>query len=270
MAYVLEAEEEFDRLERQSQHPSFDYKHELRKLDVPKNGSILDAGCGSGIVCRYIAEQYSTAHVFGCDLSQQRASLAAKAAKTHKNISIAQQDITALTYDANQFDAVICRYVLQHLGEDARRKAATEFFRVLKPGGQIYFVDTDALITTLYPQTALVAETIEKMRRQTSVDLDAGRKLPTLLVQSRFEKIDWAVDVTECKGANAAAEIEMMQERFVHVKPFLTSLTGSQKLAEQFAQEYVSAMKKPGAVYYQNKFIVTGYKPSKTKLSLVK
>jgi predicted SAM-dependent methyltransferase len=42
-------------------------------------------------------------------------------------------DITNLEFTANEFEAIICIHVLEHIPED--RKAMSELFRVLKPGG---------------------------------------------------------------------------------------------------------------------------------------
>ncbi len=42
-------------------------------------------------------------------------------------------DITAIPFDSESFDAIICIHVLEHVEND--RKAIQEFHRVLKPGG---------------------------------------------------------------------------------------------------------------------------------------
>jgi len=44
-----------------------------------------------------------------------------------------KQDITALTYADESFDMIMCNHVLEHIPDD--RKAMSELFRVLKPGG---------------------------------------------------------------------------------------------------------------------------------------
>jgi SAM-dependent methyltransferase len=44
-----------------------------------------------------------------------------------------RMDITAIGFPADQFDAIICYHVLEHVMDD--RRAMRELFRVLKPGG---------------------------------------------------------------------------------------------------------------------------------------
>ncbi len=52
--------------------------------------------------------------------------------------SITQQDITALTYADEQFDALICSHVLEHIIDDAL--AMRNLHRVLKKGGKAYLL----------------------------------------------------------------------------------------------------------------------------------
>ncbi len=47
--------------------------------------------------------------------------------------AMAEEDITQLSFDADRFDLIICSHTLDHIPDD--RKAMSEIFRVLKPGG---------------------------------------------------------------------------------------------------------------------------------------
>jgi SAM-dependent methyltransferase len=47
-------------------------------------------------------------------------------------------DITAIPFPEGSFDVVICSHVLEHVPED--RRAMSEVFRVLRPGGRAYFM----------------------------------------------------------------------------------------------------------------------------------
>ncbi len=64
--------------------------------------------------------------------------------KAHENIdylsadldmptAMVQMDITNITLEDNSFDVIICNHVLEHVPDD--RKAMSELYRVLKPGG---------------------------------------------------------------------------------------------------------------------------------------
>lgn len=47
--------------------------------------------------------------------------------------AIMAMDLTAMTFDDNSFDAIVCNHVLEHIPDD--KKAIKELYRVLKPGG---------------------------------------------------------------------------------------------------------------------------------------
>lgn len=46
---------------------------------------------------------------------------------------VARLDLTAIPFEANAFDVILCNHVLEHVPDDAR--AMRELLRVLKPGG---------------------------------------------------------------------------------------------------------------------------------------
>ena len=51
----------------------------------------------------------------------------------------AAEDIQA---DDESYDAVTCVYLFHELPLEIRKEALKEFYRVLKPGGQLFFVDS--------------------------------------------------------------------------------------------------------------------------------
>jgi SAM-dependent methyltransferase len=70
-------------------------------------------------------------------------------------------DATDLPFEDASFDFVICVHVLEHIPED--RKALSEFFRVLRPGGEAIFqVPPSELQTTR--EDAAVTDPLERER----------------------------------------------------------------------------------------------------------
>ena len=49
------------------------------------------------------------------------------------NRAMIEMDITNITYEDNSFDVILCSHVLEHVMDD--KKAMSELFRVLSPGG---------------------------------------------------------------------------------------------------------------------------------------
>jgi ubiquinone/menaquinone biosynthesis C-methylase UbiE len=230
----------------------------------------LDAGCGSGIVSRYLAKRHPTSTVTGCDASTDRVEQARKAASNIKNLSFQTADLRHLPFRDTSFDAIVCRYVLQHLGATASAVTVRELVRCLAPGRSIVLIDCDGFFHNLYPQPPLVKEVLMKFMASGPVDLDIGRKLPHLLRTAGIEDLSWRIETIECQGTVLEHEAQLTSERLAQAAPALAQLLQSEARATAFTQEYLAAIRAPGAVLFYNKFIVTGKKPQLTRgLSLI-
>jgi SAM-dependent methyltransferase len=88
---------------------------------------ILDAGCGTGAVMKYLARY---GEVTGFDFSAE----ALKFSRRRGHRRLAQASVLQIPLADGQFDAVVSFDVLCEIGVDDRQ-ALREFARVLKPGG---------------------------------------------------------------------------------------------------------------------------------------
>lgn len=263
MSYVLENESEFERLERQSTFPAYDISRELRSFKVERNDRILDVGCGSGIVTRFLASAHPDAEIVGCDSSEERLVQARESARALRNIRFCGGNITALPFPSGFFDSVVCRYVLEHLSAREATEAMRELFRTLRPGGVLCAIDFDGAYHNLFPQPPLVAEVIAKADRSDEIDLKVGRKIPQLMHVTGFVDIQREIEVINAEGDCLDQEVELTSERLRNALPFLIRLTGSDEQALTFTQQYLDAMRAPGSVLFFNKFIVAGRKPDR-------
>ncbi|MBU0972459.1 MAG: class I SAM-dependent methyltransferase [Proteobacteria bacterium] len=112
---------------------------DFNRLDIGPHDKILDIGCGEGRHTIRAAQEKGTCCTgadFGFDnLVQTRDKL-----KFHDEINdlscrdwnLSAMDITALPFQDNCFDTVICSEVLEHIPDDA--KAISELVRIVRPG----------------------------------------------------------------------------------------------------------------------------------------
>ena len=92
-----------------------------------KGKKVLDAGCGSGVYSRLLAEK--GAQVYGIELSSEMVDLAKKHC-AGMDIDFKQGSINKLPYANNTFDTIIASLVIHYLKNP--ETALKEFHRVLK------------------------------------------------------------------------------------------------------------------------------------------
>jgi len=115
-------------------------KRTAENAGLKKGKKVLDVACGTGWATIAAARLVSdTGFVTGIDIADQLLTLAkAKAtAAGLKNIKYFMGNAESLEFDDNTFDAVICASSI-FIFQDPT-KALCEWYRVLKPGGNVIF-----------------------------------------------------------------------------------------------------------------------------------
>lgn len=102
----------------------------LDALDLRPGLSLLDLGCGPGVLLRALAASTSGVKAVGLDAGMDRL-LQARAAPTPAPLS--RSDALHLPFHDSAFDRVLAAEVLEHLADDTA--ALGELHRVLVPGG---------------------------------------------------------------------------------------------------------------------------------------
>lgn len=112
---------------------------DLHKLGLEPGCRVLDAGCGSGRHLRELAKRPGL-QIVGIDrnpkdVADALSSLEQMPDALSHDYLVSQADITALPFENESFDCVICSEVLEHIPE--HEKALSELVRVLKPDGHL-------------------------------------------------------------------------------------------------------------------------------------
>lgn len=116
--------------------------------------TVLDLGCGSGRDCYLLSRLVGeTGRVIGVDMTDEQLDIARRHRDWHaerfgharSNVQFLQgyiEDLSALSIPDDSVDVIVSNCVV-NLSPDKRR-VLSEIFRVLKPGGELYFSDVYA------------------------------------------------------------------------------------------------------------------------------
>jgi SAM-dependent methyltransferase len=108
---------------------------------VRPDGRTLDNGCGTGRLLQKIKAE----NVVGLDISSEML----RRARSYSDALILGNS-QELPFHDSSFDTVFCRSLLHHLPQPW--KAVEEIARVLRPGGEVVFIDTNTSILSVLPR----------------------------------------------------------------------------------------------------------------------
>jgi len=99
---------------------------------LPTDSRILDLGCGSGDMLKYLSLRGFT-QALGIDLSEEQVELAVRSGANAENTDAFE----FLRNNIDEFDAIIALDFIEHFHKDEILLLASLIFSVLKPGGRL-------------------------------------------------------------------------------------------------------------------------------------
>jgi SAM-dependent methyltransferase len=113
-------------------------RHLVQEADLQPGQSVLEVGCGTGALNRWLARYTNGANpITGVDISQFMLREAANLARMDGLddwVTFAESDAENLNYADNSFDVTLSITVLEEVDAD---KALAEMIRVTRPGGRV-------------------------------------------------------------------------------------------------------------------------------------
>ena len=107
----------------------------LAELDLPADASVLDLGCGDGVLTARLADRVSSGLVIGIDSSPSMIAAARKLARP--NLRFEMLDINEFAF-RDRFDLIFSNAATLHWVKDHQGLLARTY-EALKPGGRIRF-----------------------------------------------------------------------------------------------------------------------------------
>ena len=158
-------------------------RHFTRSWKARSRGLWLDAGCGAGTYCRFLADHGQT--VVGADYSLP--SLLKARPRNPNGIHWIQADINHLPLPAGKLDGVLCYGVMQAISSSG--PAIKELAAAVKPGGEVW-VDALNSCSLLHVRVWIERRFFGKPPR---VRYEHPRLLRKLLQEAGFDNVvvDW-------------------------------------------------------------------------------
>ncbi len=188
------------RLEERGQHAGFSgmIRRYVSTLPTDHALTVLDLGCGTGVVTRRVAPViHPASRVHGADVSN---GLLREARRLDAAGRIRWDHIESgpLPYESALFDAVLMHTVLSHVPDPASVLAKAA--RVIKPGGRLIVFDADHAGTTYaQPDYATTRRIDQILAAAIATHPGVCREMPRHLKAARFRLRDYRVDViAEC------------------------------------------------------------------------
>ena len=155
----------------------------LAELGLGPGTHLLDAGCGAGELAIAVAPRVQPGGVVvGVDLNADTINSARDAAATAGvEVDFRVGDIRDLPCAEDEFDAVRCERVFQHLERADWPRAAAELIRVARPGAIIQLIDPDHLQSAITATDAGLARLLVTDTVILPPNPESGIHLPGLL-----------------------------------------------------------------------------------------
>ena len=116
--------------------------------DLDKELSILDFGCGDGLMTSFVQHIFTNAAITGIDTDAQRTALAQD---MHEEIHFICADIETAPFAPASFDLIYSAEVFHHLPLEQQEQYIALLMHLLKPGGTLIIFELNPLnLVTVY------------------------------------------------------------------------------------------------------------------------
>jgi len=157
----------------------------LAALALTQGESILDAGCGTGLLLEQEAVAVGAdGRAEGIDFSPDMLARAHARCDDLPQVNLQEGSVETLPFDDASFDALSCTQTLLYVPK--LEAALQEYHRVLKPGGRVAIIETDWGGAILNSHDPVQTQTVFNAWDDALVNPNLPRRMAPLLRQAGF------------------------------------------------------------------------------------
>ncbi len=189
-------------------------KRLVERLGLEEGARVLDIGCGTGRLARWIAERLGPkGSVVGIDPLEHRISVARSHAGSVRFEVGRAEDLGA--FEDSSFDAVCLSSVLHWVSDKAR--ALAEVRRVLRPGGRVAATTLPQELSRAGTVALVLRPLLQRPPYADQVHRSVGRRgctsteLVALVLESRLELVELHVTQTVSGHESGEAFVEFAE-----------------------------------------------------------
>jgi len=230
-------------------------------------GSLLDVGCGPGVMLTAISRRFPGIALTGLDGSDRRLAVA------RDNLSgtaarLLHASATEIPLESNSVDMVVCRLLLEYL--DDREQAIAEMVRVVNPGGRVVLQDLDGQIVWHWPIDVGLKQQVERVLahlQKSGFDPFVGRKLFSFAYAAGLSQIEVRVDPYHLIYGRVDEHTYRLWELKLDILlPVAAEALGCESAAQGLKKQFLDYLCRDDSLTYSTIFTVTGIK-SKSPLA---
>jgi ubiquinone/menaquinone biosynthesis C-methylase UbiE len=160
----------------------------FKRMRLARGDKVLDLGCGIGGATFMLADVLGpTGLAAGVDVSSALIEVAKRRAVNRGGLEFRVGDACAIPYADQFFDAARSERVFLYLPD--RVAAIREMMRVVKPGGQLFIIDTDVDATAIYSTNRALTRKMTSIVAASMPNPNSARELPALAKRAGLRDI---------------------------------------------------------------------------------
>jgi ubiquinone/menaquinone biosynthesis C-methylase UbiE len=223
-------------------HAAFEPELEaaIRRYELGASARVLDCPCGDGFYSKLFSRHMRGGTLVAADLSPaylDHAKRTVGAVSGELAREFVKADAYRLPFEDAYFDLVWCAQSMISLNDPLR--ALREMARVLKPGGRLAVLETDAYHHVLLPWPVGLELAIQKAIRETclkrygsAAKFAQSQKLRAEFVEAGLKPTGKRTVVADRVAPFGEAEREFLRHHFKHLRGFVKPELAAGELAE--------------------------------------